>query len=140
MWKFFFKKSPRIILYQEGIHYNLKEMYDSINEEYFQAKLGLQITWFGRGEQVPKTRMVFGSYHHKPKLIKINRLLDRKEVPGYFIRYIIYHEMLHYVHPPIRQKNGKKSIHHKIFKEKEQEFKEHDLAKKFLINWKDVYI
>ena len=37
----------------------------------------------------------FGSYSPGPRLIRIHPLLDQDFVPRYFVRYIVFHEMLH---------------------------------------------
>ncbi len=130
------RKRRTVVLRPYGKLYNLQEIYEELNNEYFDAKLDLRISWFGNGVSVPKTRMLFGSYNHQTKLIKINRLLDRASVPEYFVRYIIYHEMLHDLLPPIRQKNGRRSIHHKEFNAREKQFPDYALAQEFLKKWK----
>ena len=129
------KKRRRTILRTQGKIYDLQALYESVNAEYFDAKLDLRITWFGRGV-VPRTRILFGSYDHRNRLVKINRFLDKKEVPEHFVRYIIYHEMLHHVLPPIRGKNGRRSIHHSQFKQREKAFGEYSLARNFLNSFK----
>ena len=35
----------------KGNFYNLKELYDDLNKEYFHNKLELNITWFGKGNE-----------------------------------------------------------------------------------------
>jgi predicted metal-dependent hydrolase len=37
----------------------------------------------------------FGSYVPQEDLIRIHPLLDQPFVPEYFVRYIVFHEMLH---------------------------------------------
>jgi len=60
MLRFFREKKKRIILRPVGSVYNLQEIYNALNKEYFDAKLDLRISWFGRGEAIPKTRITFG--------------------------------------------------------------------------------
>lgn len=133
------KRKRNIILHPQGEVFNLQEIYDSLNKEYFGAKLDLRISWFGRGKKVPKTRITFGSYNYAHKLIKVNRLLDSKDTPLSFVRYIVYHEMLHNVLPPKRKKRGRHHIHHKDFKIKEREFKEFSEANIFMKKWKKIH-
>lgn len=134
--RFFFKKlfptpkAPRVIrISSTGAHYNLQEIYDKLNEEYFEKKLSLAITWFGSSDRSAKRRRLLGSYQQKNRLIKIHRLLDNERFPHYFVSYVIYHEMLHHECPP--RKRGKRRIHHDVFKEREKKFKEYALAKKW---------
>lgn len=133
------KKKRRIILRPKGDIYDLAFLYDSINQQYFNGKLSLHISWFGTGQTVPKTKITFGLYNFQHKLIKINRLLDREEVPLNFVRYIIYHEMLHEIHPPKRRKKGFHHIHHLDFKLSEKRFAEYEEAQAFLKVWKTRY-
>lgn len=113
----------------QGEYFDLKKLYEKVNQHYFDAKLNLHITWFGQGKKRPKHQISFGLYHEPLKLIKINRLLDRKETPTYFVEYIVYHEMLHEVYRPEIRSNGYRCVHTKIFKEKEKEFHHFSSAK-----------
>lgn len=113
----------------QGEHYNLQEIYDQINREYFEGKLSLQITWSGMKNHLPKRKVILGSYHQDQALIRIHRRLDQAHVPYHFISFIVYHEMLHHVLPPLkRTKNGRR-IHHPEFVEQEKQFKEYELVK-----------
>jgi len=139
--KFLFrrKKPKSIILRPKGTIYDLQKIYSDLNQEYFDAKLDLRISWFGRGETVPKTRITFGSYNPNLKLIKVNRLLDKEHIPDYFVRFIVYHEMLHNSCPPKRRKKGTHHIHHSEFKAKEREFPQFKEVTAFIQKWKKTY-
>ena len=115
----------------QGEHYNLREIYDRMNALYFEDKIELQIQWFGSKSFVPKRRLLLGSYHRKKGVVKIHRLLDRAEVPHYFISYIMYHEMLHHVEPPIERLGRRRRIHHAGFSAREKEFQEYAQAQEF---------
>ena len=133
------KIKKRIILRPKGEIYNLLEIYETLNHEYFDAKLDLRISWFGRGEVIPKTRITFGAYNHDLKLIKVNRLLDKPHIPEYFVRYIVCHEMLHNAFPPIRRKRGRHHVHHCDFKAKERAFPFYAKAMAFIREWKKIH-
>jgi hypothetical protein len=115
----------------QGECYNLKEIFDRVNTLYFEDKINLEIRWFGSKSFVPRRRILLGSYHRKKGLIKIHRLLDQAHVPHYFITYIMYHEMLHHVEPPIEKLGQRRRIHHSGFKNREKEFQEYALAQEF---------
>lgn len=122
---------PRSLL-SKGTVYNLTEIYDALNEEYFANKLNLRITWFGTRQQRNRTRVTFGLYHDPLKLIKINRLLDSPVFPDYVVAFVIYHEMLHHVCPPYVDRNGLNQIHSKAFKQREKLFRYYNLAQKWI--------
>ena len=106
-------------LISRGNVYNLQQIYDALNQEYFEGRLKLYITWFGRGTQKNRSRVTFGLYHDPLKLIKINRLLDSPAFPDYLVAYVIYHEMLHHVCPSYYDEKGIHRVHNKEFKERE---------------------
>lgn len=133
------KKKRKIILRPTGNLYNLEQIYHQINEKYFNSQVNAKITWFGRGVRTPKSSITFGSYNHQLQLIKINRLLDTESYPEFFVRYIIYHEMLHNLFPPKRGRRGRRDIHHMEFKEREKDFEEYEQAKTFVRQWKELH-
>ena len=119
-------------LHIKGQVYDLQKMYDDINREYFDAKLNLYITWFGKAQRASGNRITFGLFHDPLRLIKVNRLLDNENFPPYFIAYIIYHEMLHHVCPAYVDTNGIKQIHSKAFKAREKQFSHYIQAQKWI--------
>jgi len=114
-----------------GSLYDLKEIYESINANYFENKLDLKITWFGSAKRRARRHRKLGLYSFKEKLVKIHRLLDQPHFPPYFISYVVYHEMLHSVCPPVKARRGRYQIHHSDFKRKEREFAEYAAAKRW---------
>lgn len=115
-------------LTSQGNIYNLQEIYDSLNDKYFDDKLKLFITWFGKSLKRNRSRVTFGLYHEPTRLIKINRLLDSPCFPDYLVSYVIYHEMLHFVCPSYYDEKGIHRIHGKEFKEREMLFEHYNLA------------
>lgn len=110
-------------LQTKGLIYDLDEVYKAVNHEYFDRSLDLRITWFGNQTNRRRSQVTFGLYQDPFKLIKVNRFLDHSQFPDYFISYIVYHEMLHYVCPSYVDEKGMKQIHSKEFKQREKQFK-----------------
>lgn len=125
------KVQRKIRIIHKGEHFDLKAIYDQVNERYFESQLNLHISWAGSKNSMPRTRVMFGSYDPSKQLIRIHRRLDQAHVPYHFVAYVIYHEMLHHVLPPIIEKRQKRKIHHPAFKEREKQFQEYALAKAF---------
>ena len=120
---------PRPVISQ-GECYDLKTIFDQLNAEYFDAALTLPISWTGSAQRTVRRQRRLGSYNLRTGLIKIHRLLDSAHFPPYFISYVVYHEMLHHLFPPQKER-GRRNIHHSLFREKEKEFKEYALAKQW---------
>lgn len=125
-------------LESRGKVYNLKKIYDRLNDEYFGGKLDLHVTWFGEKWRGRRSRITFGLYHDPLRLIKIHRLLDDKAVPDYVLSYIIYHEMVHHVSPPTVDKGGHKRIHNKRFCQIEKQFEFYNEAKQWISDHRDA--
>lgn len=109
-------------LCSQGTVFNLQTILDNLNNKYFDGKLELGITWFGTKKPKTGSRIILGLYQESLKLIKIHRLLDSSHFPHFVIEFVIYHEMVHFLHPPYVDKNGITKIHHKDFKAKEESY------------------
>lgn len=115
-----------------GNVYNLQEIYDRLNREYFEGALRLKITWFGQHRQRARSQITFGLYHDQLKLIKINRIMDRISMPEYVVEYVIYHEMVHSVCPGYFDEKGHHRVHSKEFKAIERQFRAYKEAVEWL--------
>jgi predicted SprT family Zn-dependent metalloprotease len=122
------KRDPgRFRLNPAGKHYDLSELAQSVNAEYFGGKITARVTWgtARRGRAV--RRRTLGSYGIHTNTIRVNPVLDRKAVPCYFVRFIIYHEMLH-ADMGCDEKDGRRSMHSAEFQMREKLFREYRLA------------
>lgn len=119
------KKAAKAVT--EGKYYDLKEIFSSVNEEYFGGSIGSSITWGSRAKKGRVRTRTLGSYCYITNSIRINPLLDNSRVPGYFIRFIVYHEMLH-AHLGEGASVGRRQVHSKEFRRLEKMFKEYDKA------------
>ena len=119
-------------LYSSGKIYNLQEIYDEINEVYFNSRLRLLITWFEQPRSKNRSKVTLGLYQDTLKLIKINRILDSTDIPYYLIGFVMYHEMLHAICPPYVDDSGTNHIHNKEFKRLEARFRHYRQAKSWL--------
>ena len=131
MFSLFSPKKRILRVYPLGTTYNLQEIMHAINQEYFEGKLSLPITWWGNPLRVARTKRTLGSYHFATGLIRIHRMLDHPHFPSYFISYIVYHEMLHHLLPPLKRKVRGRRSHHAQFCAKEREFRDFARAREW---------
>ncbi|MBU1628290.1 hypothetical protein KKB18_13055, partial [bacterium] len=79
----------------QGKVYNLKVLFDMLNEKYFDNTISARITW-GRSSNLKEKKSIrFGSFEGVKNIIRINPELDKAFVPKFFVGYVIYHEMIH---------------------------------------------
>jgi len=118
----------------QGRFHNLREIFASLNNEYFGGRITVTISWGkGKAQRTVKKRTL-GSYCGQTGAIRINPVLDKKNVPRYFIRYVVYHEMLHSILRGER-KNGRKSVHPPAFRKRERLFKDYAKAVSWERRW-----
>lgn len=128
----FIKKraAPRVSVRTRGEHHDLQAVFDSINAEYFGSSVRARITW-GRPPARKRVRIkTLGSYSYLSGVIRINPLLDSGRVPGYFVAFVVYHEMLH-AHMGMATgstDSRRRSIHPKEFRKRERLFADYSRA------------
>lgn len=116
----------------KGDIYDLSEIYQRINERYFNGKLDLKITWYGRTGRKARRQINLGLYHSLLLLVKIHGTLDHPTVPLYVVEFVVYHEMLHHVCRPTFDKQGTHRIHTPEFYAREKEFLHYEAASKWI--------
>ncbi len=112
----------------QGRYYNLQEIFDQLNEHYFDGRIQARITWGQRGRRRRARESIkLGSYTLEDRLIRIHPVLDAADVPRFFVEWVVYHEMLHEVHEmPIV--GGRRIYHTAAFRRQEAEFEYFDQA------------
>jgi predicted SprT family Zn-dependent metalloprotease len=104
-----------------GRYHNLSEIYNHINETYFEDSISSKITW-GRKPVRKRVRVRrLGSYNRITNIITINPILDSIKVPLYYLQYIVYHEMLH-AHIGMKKSGSRYLSHTREFREQEKCF------------------
>jgi hypothetical protein len=120
----------------QGERYDLLQLYQSLNQEYFEGKLDLTITWFGFKMNTNRTRITLGLYDQTLKLIKIHRMMDSPQFPKEVVRFVVYHEMLHHIFRPTAVgKSGKRKIHTEEFVKREKEYPGYSEIQQWLKNY-----
>lgn len=118
----------RLVLRTEGRHFDLKTLYDGVNEEEFDGTVTTPITWGKMPTRQRRRSIRFGSYTPSDDLIRIHPYLDQAFVPAYFVRYIVFHEMLH-AHMGIEEgPTGRRRIHPPAFREREAQYPDYERA------------
>lgn len=115
-----------------GRHHDLGAIYDSLNAEYFGGGIECAITWGKRPQAGTVRKRTLGSFSCDGMgagkgLIRINPVLDRKNVPSYYVRFVVYHEMLH-ADMGVGRKNGRRQMHTPFFKKRERLFRDFERA------------
>ncbi len=121
------QKSRQAKIHTQGRFYDLREIFDALNKEYFRSKITASISWRKGNIRRTVKKRTLGSYSRRTNTILINSVLDRKNVPHYFIKYIVYHEMLHCMLDE-KRKNGRRLVHTSEFRRRERLFNDYEDA------------
>ena len=124
------RRSPRPMppLVTGGKAHDLTAVYADINRRFFDGGLKVPITW-GRGVgRARRGGLTFGSYDPVLALIRIHPVLDRPEVPRYFLESVVYHEMLHHHMGGVPDRAGRTVYHTRAFREAEARYPRHEDA------------
>lgn len=110
-----------------GRTFDLQAIFDELNRDHFGGAVEAAIGW---GREAPRRRrrsIKMGTYFHDTRVIRIHPALDRPEVPEFFVRFIVFHEMLHHVVQPVTV-GGRRVSHTPEFRRREQAYPEYDRA------------
>jgi hypothetical protein len=123
-------KTPN--LRTRGMVYDLHKLAAEVNTVWFGGSIEARVTW-GRGRTSPGRRrhIMFGSYDARMRLIRIHPALDSKSVPEYFVRFVLYHEMLHALLDPKHNADGRHYVHTADFRRREKQFPDYARAMEF---------
>lgn len=117
----------RYKIIHQGRFFNLGEIFKQVNQSSFNNEVTATVTW-SRHTKGKARSIRLGSYRSCCHLIRINPRLDQKFVPLFFIRHVIYHEMLHSIFPRQKTASGRNSIHSKEFRALERKSPDYEAA------------
>jgi len=117
----------RVGLQPKGLFHDLQEIFDELNRRYFDSRIEAKIGW-GRGGPRRRTRSIrMGVYLHDSRVIRVHPALDRPDVPRFFVRFVVFHEMLHQAYPP-RVVDGRRLTHTPEFRAAEMAYPDYERA------------
>jgi hypothetical protein len=105
-------RTRRRTLNARGAVHDLQDIRDEVNQAFFAGNVACGIGW-GTGSRRRRRRrrsIRFGSWSDSTRTVTVHPLLDSTRVPREFVRYIVFHEMLHAV-VPAERRNGR-CLHH----------------------------
>jgi hypothetical protein len=111
----------------QGSHYNLDELFERIDREYFGGKmLKPRLVWSG----VLSSRKL-GHYERTRDRVVMSQILDDRRIPRCVVEFVLYHELLH-KHHGIKWVNGRCLVHTPEFRHSEGKFRQYQEAESFL--------
>lgn len=120
-------RGRKVVTSSRGSVYDLDEIFDEVNARYFSNAVAKPaLTWSAR-----KTYRILGHHDATHDHVAISRSLDQPDVPRYVVEYVLFHEMLHIVHPT-RHVNGRRYNHTAAFRRDERKFAQYEQAERWI--------
>lgn len=129
--------APRVIRgTARGRYYHLGERAQRLNQEHFDGALRFRIMW-GKSIRAGRRQrhVTLGTWNDRQGIIRIHPMLDSPAVPGYFLDYIIYHEMTHIAVPASVCEAGRRHVHTPEFYAIERRYPLYDMAQAWEDRW-----
>jgi len=124
------RTAPRALpaLQTSGCVHDLGRIFDRLNLRFFGGGLRVPVTWGRGGGRARRGGLTFGSYDPILRLIRIHPVLDRREVPVYFVESVLHHEMLHHHMGGVPDRAGRTVYHSRAFRQAEARYPWHHEA------------
>lgn len=116
-----------------GVCFDLEELFDKINKEWFNSSLKSYLRWGKYGSRTSYHSLFHDEKGNTHDLITIAGLYNHPAVPQYAVESVLYHEMLHIALPPI-ESELRRNVHHREFREAEKQFIHYTKWQKWLKN------
>jgi hypothetical protein len=121
------ERGRKVISSAQGKVYDLDRLFVRLNRRYFGGEIEKPVlTWSKR-----RARSILGHHDAAHDTITISKALDSRDVPEWFVEYILYHEMLHIKHPA-RLIKGRRYYHTPAFRSEEQRFPRYQASQEWL--------
>ena len=111
----------------QGTVYNLEEIFERLNRQFFDGLLGMPRLGWSRGA----SRSMLGHFDPSHNAIILSRIFDRPGCPAVALEYVMFHEMLH-LRYPVDHNGARRRVHTKEFREAEKKFPRLKEAKEIL--------
>jgi hypothetical protein len=119
-------------LQHEGKYFDLRAIFDQVNRRYFRSRVrNYKVVWGRRRKHRPRDHFIFGTIQEEDRVIRINPRLDQPFVPLWFLKYVIYHEMLHSVVPDEPLPGGRRRVHTEEFDRRERRYHGYGRARRW---------
>ena len=116
---------PDSALSHRGRHHDLARIAAELVERELAAEFGgargvPRLTWGRTRGRSPRRGMRLGSYDPELDVVRVHPALDQAGVPESFVRYVVFHELLHAMYPPVRGSDGRWVRHGEAFRARER--------------------
>jgi hypothetical protein len=111
-----------------GRCHDLRSLLEEENAAWFEGRVQVSIGWGTPRASGRRRSIKTGVYLHDQRVIRIHPALDQPEVPAFYVRAVVFHEMLHQV-VPVTERQGRRVVHSAEFRRRERAHPDHARAR-----------
>ncbi len=117
---------PRVTVRQQGAAHDLAELARGLLGEEFSGEFGPEnpeptITWGRAARGRARHSLRLGSFDYSTRILRIHPVLDQEAVPRWFVRFVLFHELLHAA-LPVEVVGGRRQWHGRAFRTRERAY------------------
>lgn len=104
-------------------------------QEYPGGEGAPSLTWGRAARSRSRRSLRLGSYDYSSRLVRVHRVLDQSGIPDWFVRYVLFHELLHSVLDE-PSPGGRRVLHGPRFRQRERAYRDYGRA----CAWESIHI
>lgn len=122
----------KLALEAKGAHHDLGELREHLRTREFASDFEGSalppIGWGRAGRSRSRRSLRLGSFDPFSYSVRVHPVLDSADAPRFFVRYIVFHELLHAAldQPPDEQ--GRRRVHGPAFRARERQYVDYERA------------
>ena len=89
------------------------------------------VTWGRRGRTPARHSLQLGSFDPRTRVARVHRVLDQEAVPRFFVRSVLFHELLHAALPARTDRRGRTLHHGPEFRRRESAHRDFTAARRW---------
>lgn len=131
---------PQVDLEPRGAHHELAELALELRDDEFAQDFGdgrLPVIGWGRaGRSRSRRALRLGSFDPFSFSVRVHPVLDSADAPRFFLRYIVFHELLHAVLDGPPGEDGRRRVHGPQFRTRERSYRDYERA----LEWEKQHV
>jgi hypothetical protein len=131
---------PQVELDPRGSHHELTEFAHDLRRDEFALDFAdgrlPRIGWGRAGRSRSRRALRLGSFDPFSFSVRVHPVLDSADAPRFFLRYIVFHELLHAVLDGPPDADGRRRVHGPHFRARERSYRDYRRA----LEWEKQHV
>jgi len=125
----------RVRVQPRGECHDLERLSDGLHAREFAGEFEDReppgVTWGRRARSRARSSLQLGTYRPSQHLVTMHPVLDQAAVPESYVRFVLFHEILHAVVPAESDARGHARVHTAAFRRRERAYAGYEAARRW---------